>query len=157
GGSKLDKIQRHRSDEPVPVPHFNPNVPPGFIGLLRKMVAKNPDKRIQSAAELREELLVWASGDTVLPLDRRDDREYREAVEALEHAEAEPDLLAEEIPVGVPEPPPAPRGRSNVFALTDLANSLATPEALPWPTFLAFVVLGGVVGLTVTVLAVFYL
>src|SRR5262249_37538261 len=72
GGSKLDKIQRHRSDEPVPVPHFNPNVPPGFIGLLRKMVAKNPDKRIQSAAELREELLVWASGDTVLPLDRRD-------------------------------------------------------------------------------------
>src|SRR5262249_10714126 len=87
GGDKLDKILRHRSDEPPPVHQFNPDVPPGFIGLLRRMMAKQPDQRIASAAELRAELLRWATGERWLPLDTQNDKEFQEAVYALENSD----------------------------------------------------------------------
>jgi serine/threonine protein kinase len=105
GGSRTEKIQRHRSEEPAPIPQLNPAVPPAMIGIVRKMMAKNPEQRFASAAEVREKLLAWADSDGNLPLDQQGDKEYQEAVVALETAEAPPDLIAEVIPVGIPEPP----------------------------------------------------
>jgi eukaryotic-like serine/threonine-protein kinase len=101
GGTRLDKIQRHQNQEPTPVPQSNPNVHPAFIGLLRRMMAKNPDQRFRSAAELQERLLEWAARDATLPLDQQGDKEYQEAVSALEHAKPPPDLIADVIPVGI--------------------------------------------------------
>jgi serine/threonine protein kinase len=101
GGTRLTKIQRHQSQEPTPVPQLNANVHPAFIGLLRRMMAKNPDHRYQSAAELQRHLEEWASRDASLPLDQRGDKEYQEAVNALEHAKAAPDFISEVIPVGI--------------------------------------------------------
>jgi serine/threonine protein kinase len=102
GGTALEKIQRHRGDDPVPVPQLNAAVPPAFIGLLRKMMAKDPEQRFAAAAEVLDKLLPWASGDVVLPLDRQGDREYQEAVAELESAEVPLDMIAEVIPVGIP-------------------------------------------------------
>jgi serine/threonine protein kinase len=105
GGTALEKIQRHREEDPVPVPQLNAAVPPAFIGLLRKMMAKDPEQRFATAAEVQERLLPWASGDVVLPLDHQGDREYQQAVAELESAEVPLDLIAEMIPVGIPVPP----------------------------------------------------
>jgi eukaryotic-like serine/threonine-protein kinase len=102
GGTPLDKIQRHRNDEPIAIPQLNASVPPGFIGLIRKMMAKNPDHRFTTAAEVREKLEPWISGEPPQPLDQRGDKEYRDAVAALETEEAAPELIAEVIPVGIP-------------------------------------------------------
>jgi serine/threonine protein kinase len=102
GGTAQEKIHRHRHEEPLPVPQFNPSVPPAFIGLLRKMMAKNPDHRLASGAELQARLEEWAEPQAPLPLDQQEDPEYREAVTALEQAEAPPELVAEVIPVGIP-------------------------------------------------------
>ena len=101
GGTALEKIQRHQNQEPMPVPQLNPNVHPAFIGLLRRMMAKNPDHRFQTAAELQERLEEWASRDDALPMDQQGDKEYQQAVTALEHAQPPPDLVAEIIPVGI--------------------------------------------------------
>jgi serine/threonine protein kinase len=105
GGSAKEKIQRHCTEEPTPVPQKNPAVPPAFIGLLRRMMAKNPEQRYASAAEVQQALEAYAGHGNELPLDQRDDKEYQEAVAALETAEAPPELIAEVIPVGIPVPP----------------------------------------------------
>lgn len=104
GGSALEKIQRHRDEDPEPVPNFNTNVPPAFIGLMRKLMAKNPDKRPASAAAVREELLTWSDKGLVLPLDKPGDAAYEQAVVALETAEPPSELSAEVIPVEESQP-----------------------------------------------------
>jgi serine/threonine protein kinase len=105
GGTAGEKIHRHRTEEPTPVPQLNPSIHPAFIGLVRKMMAKHPDQRFASAAEVREKLLAWTAGDVPQPLDQQGDKEYQEAVVALETAEAPPELIAEVIPIGIPVSP----------------------------------------------------
>ena len=164
GGTPLEKIQRHRSEEPTPVPQLNPNVPPAFIGLLRKMMAKNPDQRLATAAEVEEQLRRWAAADAPRPLDRQGDREYQEAVAALEHEAAPPDVLAEEIPVGIPVKSKAVRRKRTDSGLSCQLSSplervpaVASPPApepslrtRPW-------VLAGLTALGVAVLALIVL
>ncbi|HLJ97844.1 MAG TPA: serine/threonine-protein kinase [Gemmataceae bacterium] len=128
GGTAVEKIQRHRGEDPVPVPQLNPAVPPAFIGLLRKMMAKDPAQRIATAAEVQERLLPWASGDVVLPLDRQGDQEYQQAIAELESAEVPLDLIAEVIPVGIPEPP---KRRIRVASQPDAAASVPLPREVP--------------------------
>jgi len=123
GGTPLEKIQRHRSEEPVGITQLNLSVPPALVGLVRKMMAKSPQQRFASAAEVREALLTWASGDLVLPLDQQGDKEYQDAVAALETAEAPPELIAEVIPVGIPVRPKRLRRSPS----TDAANPVISP------------------------------
>jgi eukaryotic-like serine/threonine-protein kinase len=154
GGTPLEKIQRHRSEEPAPVPQLNPNVPPAFIGLLRKMMAKNPEQRLESAALVQEKLVAWASRDRVLPLDQQGDQEYRAAVAALETAEAPPELIAEVIPVGIPVQP-RPRRRMESIPSSPLVRPLPQePEpAAPLWTRPALLIGIGVGLLTIFLLA----
>jgi hypothetical protein len=51
------KIERHRRDPPPGVA----NVPPEFARLVRWLMAKTPDKRPASAAQVRDLLLPWAT------------------------------------------------------------------------------------------------
>ncbi len=106
GGSVTEKLQRHRSEEPAPVPGLNPDVPPAFIGLLRRLMAKKPGQRPASAAEVRDELLVWAAGEASRPMDRPEDSGYRAAVAVLETAEPSTDVSAEVLPADAAETPP---------------------------------------------------
>jgi serine/threonine protein kinase len=107
GGTPLEKIQRHRGAEPTPVPQLNPNVPPPFIGLMRKMMAKDPAQRFASATALHEELLKWAEPEA-LPMDRPEDEAYQEAVAVLEAWEPSSDLSAEVLPAETLEAATAP-------------------------------------------------
>jgi hypothetical protein len=136
-------------EEPTPVPQRNPDVPPAFIGVLRKMMAKSPDQRFSSAAEVREKLLAWASEPSALPIDKQGDKEYQEAVAALETAEPPEELIEEVIPVGIPVPEKSPR-RSGTFRR--FAPPLDSPTEPPRPLW-AFLLLGLGAGLLILVFA----
>ena len=87
GGTSREKVMRHRREEPRPLLELVPSVPPGFARLIERMMAKEPDKRTSSSAAVEEELHAWATDDTVLPLDRRDDANYENSLAVLRAAE----------------------------------------------------------------------
>jgi serine/threonine protein kinase len=121
GGTSMQKIKRHCTEEPTMASQLNPNIPPAFEAILIKMMAKRPEARYASATEVREALLPWASGETVLPLDQRNDAAV---VAELEKIETISDSDSEDVVVGTvppngqlssinlppspPLPPPAP-------------------------------------------------
>jgi serine/threonine protein kinase len=130
GGTAVETIHRHHTEEPTPVPQLNPAVPPAFIGVLRKMMARNPAQRFESAAALREELVVWAAGEPTLPMDKPEDAGYREAVANIEAAEPSSDAMeAEVIPDAVPTAPePA---AATLPEVPPLPGRLVAPTAPP--------------------------
>jgi eukaryotic-like serine/threonine-protein kinase len=177
GGSAREKIQHHRSDDPEPVPTFNTNVPPAFIGLMRRLMAKNPDKRPASAAAVREELLTWADHEPALPLDKPTDPAYEQAVAVLETTEPSSELSEVEIPIldsppvakavlieevllerqgDAPKPSrvrsPRKRRRSTAFVEAEGANPARSSTLL-----LSLLILVGVAILAVLGLAVIFL
>jgi serine/threonine protein kinase len=96
GGTPKDKIQRHRTEWPEPVSRYNPQIPVEFAAVVGRTLMKDPAARHGSALELREELLKWCKGEKELPLDRPDDRLFKEAVAALDTGDlvaAETELL----------------------------------------------------------------
>jgi serine/threonine protein kinase len=94
GGTALEKIQRHRSEEPLWLGGLNPKVPEPMVRLVHRLMAKAPEQRYPSAAAIREELTGWGDG-TALPLDRQDDTGFRQAVTVLNTAEVPPELLGD--------------------------------------------------------------
>ena len=104
GGTALDKVQRHRSEDPPPVEHINPRVPAAFGRLVRRMMAKKPDERLPTAHAVEEELHAWENGEPVRPLDKPGDTKYEEAVHDIETAEPSIEVIAEPLPVEEPEP-----------------------------------------------------
>ncbi len=91
GGSSRDKVRRHRSEAPIPLAQLAPSVAPGFVEVVERMMAKDPSQRPPSAAAVEAELRAWSSEEAVLPLDRRDDPWYVEAVTHLQNIEPSTD------------------------------------------------------------------
>jgi serine/threonine-protein kinase len=60
GGTPLEKLTRHATVDPEPVEQMRPIVPPGVANLVRRLMAKNPAARPQSAAELVDALEPYA-------------------------------------------------------------------------------------------------
>jgi serine/threonine protein kinase len=87
GGSRVDKIHCHRTQEPVPLLHLNPSLPPAFVQIVRQMMAKDPARRYLTARAVEEDLRAWAAGETVQPLDNPDDSAFLESVAVLQAAE----------------------------------------------------------------------
>src|SRR5262249_31247827 len=52
GGTSMEKLIRHNTEEPVPLEKQRPDVPPPVAAVVRKLMAKKPDDRLQTAAEL---------------------------------------------------------------------------------------------------------
>jgi serine/threonine protein kinase len=126
GGTSKEKIMRHRNEEPAAIPTLTPNVPPGFIGLLRQMMAKEPSQRLPSAAAARHELLAWADKGPGLPLDRPEDTGYEHAVVLLESKEpSEEQIDADVVPAAevLSAPEESPR--------TEPPAETPVPEAIP--------------------------
>lgn len=59
GGDALAKLMKHKLEEPVPVEKLRIDLPPGLASVLRKLMAKQPEQRFQTPAELAA---VLASG-----------------------------------------------------------------------------------------------
>jgi serine/threonine protein kinase/Leucine-rich repeat (LRR) protein len=52
GGTLMEKLLKHRLEEPQPVEKLRPDVPLEVVAILRKMMAKAPEDRYQTPAEL---------------------------------------------------------------------------------------------------------
>jgi serine/threonine protein kinase len=65
GGTALEKMTRHAADEPEPVEHLRPVVPPGVRTLVRRLMAKRPEERFQTPAALATALEPFAEARPV--------------------------------------------------------------------------------------------
>jgi eukaryotic-like serine/threonine-protein kinase len=92
GGTNADKIHCHRTQEPVPLLHLNPELPPAFVQIVRKMTAKDPARRYPTAKAVEADLRAWAAGEPVQPLDNPDDADFLESVAVLQAAESATDV-----------------------------------------------------------------
>ena len=59
-GTVLQKLLQHNSDDPIDPREYNPNLPDAVTTILRKMLAKDPQRRYQTPADLIADLLHLA-------------------------------------------------------------------------------------------------
>ena len=65
GDSPLSIAYKHVRENPVPPSALNPDVPRELDAIVLKAMAKNPDNRYNSAAEMREDLARFLAGQKV--------------------------------------------------------------------------------------------
>lgn len=65
GGDVVNKIYKQRMEDPKPLESVVDGVPSSFAAIVRKLMAKNPNDRYQSVAELRVDLARWTDPATV--------------------------------------------------------------------------------------------
>lgn len=68
GGDIVNKIFRHRMEEPETLEKVARGVPVAFAAIIRKLMAKEPAERYQSCAELRPDLARWTDAERVRAL-----------------------------------------------------------------------------------------
>lgn len=69
GGSAREKAHRHCTDTPYHPRHFNPALTDDFLEVLAGMMNKDPQLRIQSAAEVVRQLAPWAGKSVPAPTE----------------------------------------------------------------------------------------
>jgi eukaryotic-like serine/threonine-protein kinase len=69
GGSFIQKVERHRWEEPPPIQQWRPDLPPQIVGIVQRLLAKQPEDRYQTPTELMEAMRVdVSSGTTMSPI-----------------------------------------------------------------------------------------
>ncbi len=68
GESPVAVAYQHVSEYATPPSGVNADVPAGLEAIVEKAMEKSPDARYQSAADLRNELLLWLRGDDPVAL-----------------------------------------------------------------------------------------
>jgi serine/threonine protein kinase len=63
GGSTMQKLFRHQSEEPLPVRSFAPTTPPPLAQIVQRMMAKRREQRIGSAEEVASLLEPFCDPD----------------------------------------------------------------------------------------------
>jgi WD40 repeat protein len=71
GGTTTEKLLKHQMDQPTPIEELCPEVPAALTAVLGKMLAKKPEQRYQTPAELADELAALASGKATLASHER--------------------------------------------------------------------------------------
>jgi WD40 repeat protein len=61
-GTALEKAMAHRQEQPPPVTARRPEVPPGLVAVVERMMAKDPAARYQTPAEVARALEPFAGG-----------------------------------------------------------------------------------------------
>ncbi len=68
GGTLLEKLLKHRLQEPTAVERLRPDMPPSAAAVLRKMMAKKPEDRYPTPGEVAAALTTEAkSGSASVP------------------------------------------------------------------------------------------
>ena len=140
GGDVINKIFKQRMDDPEPLEKTARGVPSAFAAIVRKLMAKKPEERYQSCAELRNDLSRWTDPvrlKTILGAEAEAARSFRPPPPAL--AEEDLRLLSVEDDsgpgvislrdLGEAEPSLAPRHRTPLPPLS--ATVRPRPEGPP--------------------------
>ncbi|MBY0527565.1 MAG: protein kinase [Gemmataceae bacterium] len=76
GGPAIEKLMRHQTEPAKPVEQLRPDVPPAIGGIVRKLLAKQPEARYQSPSELVAALTTLSNGSArkaaALPANARE-------------------------------------------------------------------------------------
>jgi WD40 repeat protein/serine/threonine protein kinase len=110
-GSVTEKLLKHNMEEPAPVERLRPDVPAKIAAIVRTLMAKDPARRFQTAAELASALADVLHGVPVAP-----------AVAVLPFA---PDFVAETLA------PPGPESRTSAGADASSSASGRTDATTP--------------------------
>src|SRR5207302_1784040 len=62
GGSFTQKLLRHQQARPTPLRELCPELPDGLAPVVEKMMAKRPERRHQTPAEVASALAPFATG-----------------------------------------------------------------------------------------------
>jgi len=65
GGTNVERMRRHRYEEPESLAKLRPDLPAGFLGLIKAIMDKDPSQRIFSAGLLAADLKLWTPGSHV--------------------------------------------------------------------------------------------
>ncbi|MEM7312713.1 MAG: serine/threonine-protein kinase [Planctomycetota bacterium] len=60
-GSIAERLLKHQTDEPQSLLEFRKDIPPAVLDLCRRMMAKDPEHRIQTARQVADEIRSWMS------------------------------------------------------------------------------------------------
>src|SRR5262245_38754058 len=63
GETPMDKLLKHWCDEPQPIEHLRPDVPPGVAAIVHKLMAKTPENRFQTPVDLAVALASALKGE----------------------------------------------------------------------------------------------
>ncbi len=61
-GSIAERLLKHQTDEPQSLLDFRSDIPPAVVDLCRRMMAKKPENRMQSANQVADEIRSWLAG-----------------------------------------------------------------------------------------------
>jgi serine/threonine protein kinase len=68
GGEAIEKLYRHRYEEPTPLEQVRHEIPPAVTTVVRKLMAKQPEQRYPTPAELAADLTVVLEGGSLSQL-----------------------------------------------------------------------------------------
>src|SRR5207248_521419 len=68
GGEALEKLYRHRYEQPTPLEQLRPETPPAVRAVVAKLMAKRPDERYQTPAALAAALASLLQSGTAAPV-----------------------------------------------------------------------------------------
>jgi len=63
-GTLAERIVKHQTEEPKDIAAVRPDTPPDLVRICRKMMAKEPDDRFQTADEVAQVLAEWHPSQT---------------------------------------------------------------------------------------------
>jgi WD40 repeat protein/serine/threonine protein kinase len=101
GESVMEKLIKHKTEEPIRLETIRPDVPRGVAGIVRKLMAKNPAERYQTPIELVDVLQPFCK-ESLLSAARLSGSRVRPRPERPRRSSPSPR------PAPAPSPPPVP-------------------------------------------------
>lgn len=120
GGTALEKLIRHSTERPEPISTYRSDVPAAVVAILNRLMARHPDDRFQTPAELADALQPYAVGGPTPWACAR-------AAEGLDVAAS---LLADPEPAGK-ESGPGDQSNDELTALTPTLTHDLSPTPGP--------------------------
>ena len=141
GGDIINKIFKQRMDDPEPLERVSRGVPAAFAAIVRKLMAKEPSERHQTAAEVRIDLARWTDPQvvrTLLGAEAEAARSFRPPPPSLSDEELRLLAAADDSgaavslrELGAAEPSAAPRRRRPPLPLPARIRRLPTTSPPP--------------------------
>ena len=132
GGSTRDKARRHCEETPWHPRQFNPEIDDDFVDLIADMMEKDPQHRIQSAAEVVDRLKPWCDRTPTIVADvtTAPSRWTRPGIERDERDDTVDDFGD----VGIPDKDASADGQGSQGTFPLVSSSHETDDGRPMST-----------------------